>query len=66
MKESRARKIFREIFSDAYSNEEKLQAIEIVCQMPSLNGISKDEMRAAICWLAGYEYGVYMGKEVGA
>lgn len=66
MKESQARKIFAQIFSEEYGNEEKLQAIEIVCQMPSLNGISKDDMRAAICWLAGYEYGVYMGKEVSA
>lgn len=61
MKEGRARKVFRDIFSENYSSEEKLNAIELVCALPSLVGISKDEMRRAICWLAGYQYNLYIG-----
>lgn len=61
MKEARARKIFCNIFREEYTSEEKLDAIEIICLLPSLNGIGKEEMRRAICWLAGYQYNRYIG-----
>ena len=62
MKEARARKIFAEIFREDYTDEEKLEAIELICALPSLLGIDKESMRRAICWMAGYSYGMYIGR----
>ena len=62
MKETKARKIFADIFNEGYSDEEKLQAIELICLLPSLVGIDKEAMRRAICWMAGYQYGRYLGR----
>lgn len=60
MKEAKARKIFAEIFREDYTDEEKLEAIELICALPSLLGIDKEAMRRAICWMAGYSYGMYI------
>ena len=62
MKEAKARKIFADIFNEGYRDEEKQQAIEIICLLPSLNGIDKESMRRAICWMAGYQYGRFIGR----
>ena len=37
--------------SDKYTEQEKLQAIKSVLEMPTHNGITKDEILAAFAWL---------------
>lgn len=37
--------------SDKYTEQEKLQAIKAVLEMPTHNGITKDEIITAFAWL---------------
>ncbi len=43
--------IFEQIASDKYSERDKLQAIKQVLEMPTHNGITKDEILTAFRWL---------------
>ena len=43
--------IFGDLSRTTYTDEEKLEAISIVANMPTHNAIKKDEMVAAIKWL---------------
>lgn len=42
--------IFEQIDSDNYTDDEKLIAIHEVLQMPTYNGITKDEIIKAFRW----------------
>lgn len=42
--------IFDQIKSDKYDEQEKLRAIQAVLDMPTHNGITKDEILAAFRW----------------
>lgn len=50
MKIGRACAIFEQINSDKYSEQEKLNAIRQVIEMPTHNGITKDEILNAFKW----------------
>ena len=43
--------IFKQINSENYTYEEKVEAIYHVLDMPTHNGITKDEILAAFKWL---------------
>ena len=50
--------IFKPIDSTKYTEDEKIQAIQLVLDMPTHNGITKDKILAAFRWLfkAATEY----------
>ncbi len=43
--------IFEQIEADKYTEQDKLQAIKHVLEMPTYNGITKDEILSAFRWL---------------
>lgn len=48
--------IFKQIESDKYRDSEKLEAIKLVIEMPTHNGIHKDTIIKAFRWLFDYGY----------
>lgn len=50
--------IFKQIDSEKYTEDQKIQAIQMVLDMPTHNGITKDTILAAFRWLfnAATEY----------
>lgn len=46
--------VFEQIESDKYSDDEKLRAIWAVLDMPTHNGITKNEILTAFRWLFNY------------
>lgn len=48
--------IFEQLESDKYSENEKLTAIKEVLDMPTHNGVTKDQILSAFRWL--YEWAV--------
>ena len=58
----KAQAVFEQIKSDKYSEDEKLQAIWLVLDMPTHNGITKDTILEAFRWL--FDYAVEVDDEV--
>lgn len=50
----KANAVFEQIQSERYTDEEKLVAIEMVLDMPTHNGITKDTILNAFKWLYNY------------
>ena len=50
----KAQAVFEQIKNDKYSEDEKLQAIWLVLDMPTHNGITKDTILEAFRWLFDY------------
>lgn len=50
----KANAIFKNIESDGYADEEKLIAIEMVLDMPTHNGITKDTILNVFRWFWNY------------
>ena len=46
--------VFEQIDSERYTDDEKLTAIEMVLDMPTHNGITKDTILDAFRWLYNY------------
>ena len=55
--------LFQNIRSQAHSLEEKAAAIKVVCEMPTHNGITKDQMLEVIRWLMEILFIVDVGEE---
>ncbi len=58
----KAQAVFEQIKNDKYSEDEKLQAIWLVLDMPTHNGITKDTILEAFRWL--FDYAVEVDDEV--
>jgi hypothetical protein len=50
MNNGEAYAIFKQIYSDKYTSDEKREAIQRVLEMETHNGITKDELLAAFRW----------------
>ncbi len=65
MKINTACKIFLQVNSDKYTDEEKGTAIYEVLKMPTHNGITKDAMLKVIEYLLNLAFDIPEGSEVG-
>lgn len=64
MKINTACKIFLQVNSDKYTDEEKGTAIYEVLKMPTHNGITKDAMLKVIEYLLNLAFDIPEGREV--
>lgn len=64
MKISTACKVFLQVNSDKYTDEEKGTAIYEVLKMPTHNGITKDAMLKVIEYLLNLAFDIPEGNEV--
>lgn len=64
MKINTACKVFLQISSDKYTDEEKGTAIYEVLKMPTHNGITKDSMLKVIEYLLNLAFDIPEGREV--